>query len=206
MNLHRTTGQADWVSVAENERNVWQRLAAQTNDVVTVANVVTMIGFALVIYGLVEIIAHRYYLGSILLTIGRLCDLADGWLADITRTKSPLGELLDAVIDKLGTAATVIALFIAAVGPWWLLAGLLLPHILIALVITAKRRAGTRIHPSRIGKLSMAAAWVGLIGLVLVSAMHIQYPHPFALAVDIIIAVSIATGLYTLIGYVRQRN
>lgn len=205
MKLHRTTGQPDWTPVAHAKRNFWQRLAAQTNGLLTIGNVFTMIGLVLVIYGLGEIIGYHYYFGGILLAVGRLCDLVDGWLADITGTKSPLGELLDAVVDKIGTVATIVALFIATIAPWWVLAAILLPHILIALIIALKRSSGIHVHPSHIGKLSMAAAWVGILGLVFIAGWQIDWPHPIVALVDAIVALSVTAGFYTLIDYSRQQ-
>lgn len=205
MKLHRTTGRPDWAPVPLDARNGWQRVAAATKGILTIGNIFTIIGLVLVLFGLREIIDHHYYWGGVLLTVGRLCDLADGWFADLTNTKSPLGELLDAVVDKIGTVATIVALFIAMIAPWWALAAILLPHILIALVIALKRQKNIRVHPSPIGKLSMAAAWIGILGLIFIAGWQVTWPHPAVAVIDAVAAASVVTGFYTLIGYSRQR-
>ena len=92
-----------------------------------------------------------------MLATGRICDVLDGWLAEITRTKSPLGELLDAGIDKIITILAVAAFFVAHIAPAWALIALVIPHILIVVIMFRWRIRKRAIHPSLAGKLSMVA-------------------------------------------------
>jgi phosphatidylglycerophosphate synthase len=101
-------------------------------------------------------------LGAVFIITGRLCDLIDGWLADRTGTKSPLGEAVDATADKLGTAATIIVLPLAGLMPIELAIALVVPQAAIAVMALFARRRGRGLHPSRWGKLSMAAATAAL--------------------------------------------
>lgn len=204
MNLHRTTGASDWQAVSVSERNLWQRIAARTHGIVTPGNIVTVIGLGLVIVGLGALLQAHYIMGTILVVVGRLFDLLDGWLAHATATKSPLGEIFDAAADKVGTILTVVTLFVGMFGPWWLLCLLVLPHVAIPIIAYSGRRRHKKIHPSRLGKLSMAAAWVGLIGLIIVHAAQLSWPALGAIMVYAICLLSSAMGLWSALGYAKE--
>ncbi len=204
MNLHRTSRTPDWANVKVADRNIFQKVAAATGGVASPANIVTVIGLGMVVYGLVAILQQQFWAGLVLLVIGRLLDIVDGLVAEATHTKSPLGELFDAVADKIGTVLTIVALLYAGITHWWVIAGLIIPQILITLVILYKKSKGIGVHPTRQGKLSMAAAWAGIVGLLLAKALH----DPFALIVAVyaIIAVSVVLGLYALWQYATDRT
>lgn len=170
MALHRTGKRPDWAGIAQANRNAWQRLAARTNGIVTLSNVVTIIGYTIVVVGLKAIVDNHLVTGGILLAIGRLLDIADGIIAEATSTKSPVGELLDASIDKVGTVLTIIVLLITGIAPWWLLAALLLPQFIIPVISLRRVRDNQPLHPSRMGKNSMFIAWITLLGMVFVAA------------------------------------
>lgn len=166
MQLHRTSGTPDWQSTPPTRQNGWQRLAAATNGLVTIGNIITIIGFGLVIYGIILLSHRAYWNGLVVIMIGRLCDIADGWAAHITSTKSPLGESFDAVFDKLGTGATLIGLWLTRLVPWWAIIVLLAPHIINSFVSLIALRRNIRIHPTRRGKTSMALAWICLLSFI----------------------------------------
>ena len=206
MNLHRTTNKPDWQTVKPTERNYFQKIAAATRGVVTPANIITMIGLGLVIYGLVAVLNQQYWLGLITLGIGRLLDIADGAAAQATGTKSPLGEFLDAAIDKVGTLLTIIVLFVGQIGAWWAIGLILLPQVIIPLVILYKRRQGTTVHPTRIGKLSMAATWVVIVGFILAKATQLPAHSTAEMVLYILSAVAFGLGSYALGQYLTNRD
>lgn len=204
MNLHRTSGLPDWETVKPSERTVFQRIATSTGGVVSPANAITVVGLGIVIVGLAAILQQQFWTGVVLLSVGRLLDIVDGLVAEATHTKSPLGEIFDAVADKIGTILTIFTLLFAQVAYWWVIVALVVPQVVIALVIMIKKTRGSTVHPTRQGKLSMAAAWVGIVGLILSKALH----DPFALTavVYVIIALSFALGLYALWQYTTNRT
>ena len=71
MNLHRTSGTPDWATVKAADRNVFQKVAAATGGVASPANIITIIGLGMVIYGLVAILQQQFWAGLVLLVSGR---------------------------------------------------------------------------------------------------------------------------------------
>jgi len=207
MNLHRTTGKPDWESIKVSQHNGFQKVAAATNGIITPANVITVIGLGIVIYGLILILNQQYWWGLILLAVGRLLDIVDGVVANSTGTKSPLGELMDAAVDKIGTLLTIIVLFIAASEQWWAILLILIPQLITPFVTLYKKKKNVEIHPTRQGKLSMATAWVGIVGLFVMKATE---GASFAPALSVIVfgfvIVSFILGVYALWQYATDRT
>ena len=52
MDLHRTTGKPDWETVTPANRSSIQNIAATTNGILTPPNVITLLGLAIVLFGL----------------------------------------------------------------------------------------------------------------------------------------------------------
>jgi phosphatidylglycerophosphate synthase len=204
MQLHRTTGKADWLAIPPQSYTIWQRLAARTHGIVTPGNAVTIAGFALVLVGLQEILNQHYMAGTILLATGRICDILDGWLAELTRTKSPLGELLDAGIDKILTILTVTTFFTAHLAPTWALIALVTPHVLIVATMLGWRIRKRAFHPSLVGKLSMVGVWVSL--LIYALAHVVNLPAAALAATRVIVVASSAAGFYVAAQYIRGRD
>ena len=204
MQLHRTTGKADWLAIPPQSHTIWQRLAARTHGIMTPGNAVTVTGFALVLIGLQQILNQHYLPGTVLLATGRICDILDGWLAEITRTKSPLGELLDAGIDKIITILAVATFFAAHIAPAWALIALVIPHVLIVVIAFGWRVRKRAFHPSLAGKLSMVGVWLSL--LIYALAHIVDLPAPALAATQVIVIASTATGLYAATQYTRGRD
>jgi len=204
MNLHRTSAKPDWENTKASNHNAFQKIAAATGGWVTPANAVTIIGFGIVLYGLVCIMNQQYWSGLIFLAIGRLLDIVDGIVADKTGTKSPLGETFDAVADKIGTLFTIIVIILADVTNLWIILALIIPQVVIPMLILYKKGKGVGVHPTRPGKLSMALTWVGIVGLLIVKASG--NPVWLAVGVYIIIGLSLVLGLYALWQYATGRD
>jgi len=204
MNLHRTAGKPDWDAVKSADRNAFQKVGAATYTIVTPANVITVIGLGIVFFGLAQILAEHYWIGLIALAVGRLLDIVDGVVADKTGTKSPTGEIFDAVADKIGTLLTIVVLFAAQIAEPWLIILLLIPQVLTPLVTFYKKQKRIEIHPTRQGKLSMATSWVAIVGLLVTKAMDGSL-----LIADIsytLVGVSFLLGVYALWQYITGRD
>ncbi len=77
-----------------------------------------------------------------LLIASGVSDWLDGKIARALNQQSRLGQLLDPAADRLYILATVIALAIRAIIPWWLVALLLAREVLMAGVLWLLRRRG----------------------------------------------------------------
>lgn len=203
MDLHRTTKQPDWKKTSASEYSVFQKVAASTNGIITPANVVTLIGFAVVVAGLVALLQKHYWLGLFLMGFGRLFDIADGFVAQATHTKSPVGEMLDAVVDKVGTFLTLIVLVAAHITSVWVITALIIPQVIISSITLYNRRLGRRMHPSRSGKLSMFAAWTAIVGVIALKAL--EEPLWLTTVTYGFVVASLAFGIYAVWLYAKGR-
>jgi cardiolipin synthase (CMP-forming) len=69
-------------------------------------------------------------------------DWLDGKIARALNQQSRLGQMLDPAADRLYIAATVIALAVRTIIPWWLVAVLAARELLMAVVLAILRRRG----------------------------------------------------------------
>lgn len=204
LNLHRVGKTADWESIEPAARNPFQRIAASTGGVLTPANLITVIGALITLWGAAQLLANNWWLALGLLLLGRVMDVADGFVAHRTGTKSALGELLDAMADKVVTVLTVVALFLAHVAPTWLMGLLVLPHIIITVIVIVDRARGVKHHPSRLGKTTMLLAWIAIPLMLIVKAAELHSTNPFAVIVMLFVLTSAAFGFITANSYLSQ--
>ena len=172
MKLHRANTKPDWELVAPASRNPWQRLAASTNGVVTPGNVLSVIGVGLVGVGLTYVHGGQLWRGLWFLAVGRLCDLADGIAAERTGTKSPLGEAVDASLDKLAAFAALVVFALAGVMPWGFALLIGLQNGATAVLSAIAKSTKRVIHPVSAGKIGGAIEWGALLCFVLGKAVH----------------------------------
>jgi phosphatidylglycerophosphate synthase len=203
MNLHRSK-RPDWQNIAPKRQTPLQHLAAATGGVVTVGNFVTVFGFAIVSYGIDKIIVQQYWVAFTALIVGRCMDVVDGWAAQLTQTKSPLGELLDAGLDKVGTFMIIVVLYSYNDAAWLILVLLVLPHIFISAITFISIKQQKHLHPSTRGKISMASAWVSLLGFVAMRATHVTFSSMLGYTTYILAVLSIIIGLSATYGYTRE--
>ncbi|HXH26533.1 MAG TPA: CDP-alcohol phosphatidyltransferase family protein [Candidatus Acidoferrum sp.] len=200
MNLHHVGKRPDWQLVPPGKRNAWQRIAARTGGVVTAANALSVAGAASSMWGVVHIANHQLFLGLAAISIGRIADAFDGAVADITGTKSPLGEALDATLDKLLLLAILIVSALTNLAPLWALAGITAVSLLVGcLGLTAKLRK-QELHPDIFGKLSTAGLWITLVLYGITALVQVPWLTIIANAGMI---VSLVLGLFALINYTQ---
>jgi len=77
-----------------------------------------------------------------LLIAAGLSDWLDGKIARALGQTSRLGQALDPAADRLYIAATVIALAVRAIIPWWLVIALAAREVMLAAVLVVVRRHG----------------------------------------------------------------
>lgn len=202
MNLHKSEQKPDWRVTPSSRWNGWQRLANSTNGIATPGNLATAMGLGLVIWGLVLVGSGDYFTGALLLAGGRLFDLLDGYLANATKTKSPLGEIIDTATDKLEIfLALVLLLYIQAVP-----SGVVLTILIFSVWIFGAALAAWlkkyRLHPSLSGKLATAAAWASLI--IFIFDYALSQPNGYLLFFGyLFFGAFLATGFFAAFGYSR---
>jgi len=88
-----------------------------------------------------------------LLVASSRSDWLDGKIARALNQQSRLGQLLDPAADRLYIVATIIALAVRAIIPWWLVGLLAARELLLACVLVVLRRHGYQpLQVSFIGK------------------------------------------------------
>ena len=94
------------------------------------------------------------YWAVALLILAGVSDWLDGKIARALNQGSRLGEVLDPAADRLYIAATIIALAVREIIPWWLVAILALRELVVGGALAVlKRRAGFgTLHVSLVGK------------------------------------------------------
>jgi len=91
-----------------------------------------------------------------LLIVAGLSDWLDGKIARALNQTSKLGQLLDPAADRLYIAATLVALAIRAIIPWWLLAILAVRELTVGAGLEILRRR-TRISGLQVSLAGKAA-------------------------------------------------
>lgn len=154
---------ADWDKAGNGPRNFWQKIASKSYGTLTPANVVSIVGGLVAIYGLLLIVEGEITRGLLLVAVGRLADLVDGLIAEYTHTKSPLGEIVDASMDKLVLAFALIVFIAVELVPWPIILVVAFQNIVNIMISVLARLRNLVIHPSRFGKLATTFSWVTLI-------------------------------------------
>jgi CDP-diacylglycerol--glycerol-3-phosphate 3-phosphatidyltransferase len=162
----------------------------------------------LVLFGLEVMAAGEFWRGFCLLAAGRIADILDGTAADRTGTKGPVGEGVDATMDKLAAIA-VLAFF---VRDHWMP---LLPVICVALQVSVNsllaftaRVRHIELHPSAAGKVSTVLAWVVLLAFPVATEIGRVGSHAAHLAM--LAFAYLATIVFTVlaaqavVGYFRE--
>jgi cardiolipin synthase (CMP-forming) len=98
-----------------------------------------------------------------ILGLAGITDWLDGKLARMLNQQSRLGELLDPAADRLYIAATVIALAVRGIIPWWLFAAIAGRElcVAIALLVLKQRTPYSALQVSFVGKAATLCLMYG---------------------------------------------
>lgn len=204
MNLHRASSLPDWEWIAAATRNPWQRIANATRGVITPANFLSVVGALLALVGLLCIARHQWWLGIIFVGSGRFADGLDGMVAEWTGTKSPLGRTIDAGLDKVVALAALIIVTVDGLLPLWMGVGIAAENIanIAAALIGSWRYIA--VNPTRIGKLTAAGFWLGLVTLMATPLIATSRWHtPTVELAYIIVGGAVVIGLQATFTYYR---
>ena len=205
MNLHHASRQPDWEKIPAEAQNRWQRVAASTNGRVTPGNVISLLGASLSLAGIAQALNGNYLPAIALLVIGRGLDGLDGAIADYTGTKSQLGKLVDASLDKIVIFAALLGLWSAGLLPLWLALSILVLNALNVLATYFAKRQQLLLQPSAAGKIAMLANWVAITLYVIANLPALRHGptvHTAALSLALLAAITaLAIGTRATVGY-----
>lgn len=200
--LHRVGRSADWDKLKSRQRNFWQRLAVSTHGIITPGNAISVIGFIMVLWGLGSLYNKYMVSGIVAITIGRILDIADGILADKTGTKSPLGETVDATIDKIEIVAALPVLVITSTLMPWQAIVMFLQHLANSLFALITKMRGRLPHASRTGKYATTAQWAAIV--LYASAQLNSSLRGVGIFADVVFGVSIVLGVFAAWMYANK--
>jgi len=162
MKLHAPHTKPDWELTGPQKVTLWQRLALRTNGLITPANVLSITGVGLVLWGAWQLgLDRRWLFGVCLVAIGRCFDVLDGYVAERTKTKSRLGGAIDVICDKLAMLTILIAAVYAhLVWPWFV--GLLVLYNVYLAYFGALQGRVHRIYPNSFAKLASFVSWLAI--------------------------------------------
>lgn len=125
--------------------------------------------------------SHLVLLSFFVLSLGAITDYLDGKIARALHQESAFGAALDPAIDRAYLAATVIALAIRDMIPWWIVIFLITRDLWMALMLLVmKFRTGHAFNVSFLGKSATFALFYSFPFLLLSSS------HGFGLALYIV--------------------
>ncbi len=163
INMHTAGKKADWQFIKPEKWNYWQKVAARTNGIVTPANILSLLGAAMVIIGFLKFGDGVTLSGLLFIVIGRLADVFDGYIAHHTGTKSPLGEIIDTTLDKTTVFFGLIVIIAFNLLPALFVAAIIAQSLLNAIASLIGRSRKLVIHPSQYGKLATFLAWFTIV-------------------------------------------
>jgi phosphatidylglycerophosphate synthase len=170
--MHKAGSKPDWETIKPGQRNIWQKWAAQSNGIATPGNTISVGGALIVLIGLFILSMDNILASIALISIGRAADVIDGYVADKTGTKSPLGEAVDVSTDKIIGFVTLVVLLLIYLMPVVFIVIVGIQNIINTLIGLAARFQRIHIHPTREGKLAVAATWGSLVFYLLYQAIE----------------------------------
>ncbi|PXY82762.1 CDP-alcohol phosphatidyltransferase family protein [Bifidobacterium asteroides] len=152
------------------------------------------------------LVANRHLIISlVVMLISALSDGVDGIIARRFNQVSKLGQILDPVADRLLILCSILALSIASILPWWLLALVGARDVLMGLLVLALAQHDYGPLPVHFaGKTGTAVLMLAIPALIFAdvgTATFFRVFHLVALA-----AVIWGVGLYWLAGLIYARQ
>ncbi len=205
MGLHRTGKQADWQKVRREEQTAWQRLAERTHGIITPGNIISLTGLLGVFYGAGLLLYEHYTAGLIAITAGRLADVFDGLIAEKTGTKSPLGEVVDATMDKLAILVLIPIVIIEHLLPFTVFGIIVLQNVVNVMIAAIAKARRLELRPTIEGKIATAAAWATVVSFSALTAAR-KAPHLIVLQDIFWFAAYLSIILFLVYGLRASRN
>jgi cardiolipin synthase (CMP-forming) len=175
-----------------------------SSKVLTLANAVSVIRLMAIPVFLWLVIEDRLLAAFILLVAAVLTDFVDGMIARRMNEITKLGQFLDPFADRLFIAATVIALAIQNVVPWWFVIAVMLRDVLLGVGGVVMARYGAATLPVKWWGKVATFGLLFVLPLFLLSVMVTEHLSESVGAGLMIVAWPIAVAavvLYWLVGF-----
>jgi cardiolipin synthase (CMP-forming) len=141
-------------------------------EILTVPNLVSfvrLLGVPLFLYLL--LVPHADVAAIVVLAVGGTSDWVDGFLARRLKQVSRLGELLDPLADRLYIFATLIALTVRDVLPWWFTIALVAREAFLGVLLLLLRRRGY--GPPAVHYVGKSATFILLVAFPVLLLAHV---------------------------------
>ena len=170
----------------------------------TLANAISVIRLMAIPVFLWLVIEDRLLPAFVLLVVAVLTDFVDGMIARRMNEITQLGQFLDPFADRLFIAATVIALAIQDVVPWWFVIAVMLRDALLGVGGLVMSRYGAGTLPVKWWGKVATFGLLFVLPLFLLSVMVSEYLSASVGGVLMMVAwpiAVIAVVLYWVVGF-----
>jgi cardiolipin synthase len=175
-----------------------------SSQVWTVANAISVIRLMAIPVFLWLVIEDQLVPAFVLLVVAVLTDFVDGMIARRMNEITKLGQFLDPFADRLFIAATVIALAIQDVVPWWFVIAVMLRDALLGVGGLVMSRYGAATLPVKWWGKVATFGLLFVLPLFLLSVMVSEYLSAAVGGVLMMIAwpiAIVAVVLYWVVGF-----
>lgn len=142
-----------------------------------------------------------YLLSAIIFAIASLTDLFDGWYARKHNMVTDFGKLMDPIADKLLVMAALVVLVARDIAPWLASIVLFAREYIISGVRLVAASKGVVIAADKYGKLKTFTQMLGIVCYLLGG-----WTPGYTLMGEILIWISVALSVLSLIGYVKNNK
>lgn len=178
-----------------------------TDRFLTVPNVITVLRFCLVPVFVWFVVSERYVAAFIVLAVLSSTDWVDGYVARRFNQVSTVGQWLDPAADRLSLAVIAVTLVVTGIAPWWLVACLVVPDLVLGLTALALFRGSPELEVTVLGKVRTALLLVGAPLLLLAKVPGLA-DGPLTTAATVLLGLGCAGHVLAaadyLAGCVRQ--
>lgn len=170
-----------------------------SSRIFTLANAVSVVRLMAIPVFLWLVVEDQLLIAFVLLVVAVLTDFVDGMIARHMNEITKLGQFLDPFADRLFIAATVVALAIQAVVPWWFVIAVMLRDALLGIGGLVMARYGAATLPvkwwGKVATFSMLVVLpLFLLGAVFPEVGEITNPIAWVLALATVV-------LYWVVGF-----
>lgn len=175
----------------------------------TVPNCVTLLRFCLVPVFVWLVVTEQYLTAFILLAVLSSTDWVDGYIARRFNQISTVGQWLDPLADRLSLVVVAVTLVATGIAPWWLVAALIIPDVVLAAAALVMFRGSPELEVTALGKIRTALLLVGAPLLLLAQVPGLA-EAPLTVVATIVLALGCLGHLWAavdyLVGSLRKRR